>query len=303
MPKGVFRYKPHKRSTSEQGKNEKPVGMDLTEVELERELEEHDKFSALFLGSFDLGRIRFALKKFGIPKQLASKGYPSLDIEFRPRGPFEHFLRIYNGDAEKRELLGEVILKVNRYQPSGEHLTRFGLPALNLLCIEWMLMQNIHGEFTPDRLRLPGQNFPGLGVGNQVVALLEWVARMMHKDGLMNIPEYFHNALFYSKWFKFIDPHVQGTMEAIYAQLTARGHEIAALSFAVYFDCLLDERSGQPFSWAPHEQVLPLGDTLRTYFARPEYEEMVAAQREQVHITVDEKTLAEKMINVDDIDW
>ncbi len=303
MPKGIFRYKPYKKRPEEHSGQEKPAGMDLTELELERELEEHDKFSALFLGSFDLPRIRFALKKFGITQQLASRGYHSLDLEFRPRGPFEHFLRIYNDEAGKRELLGEVILKESRYQPCGDHLDKFGLPALNLLCIEWMLMQNIHGEFSADRPRLPGQNFPGLGVGNQVVALLEWVSRMIHKDGLMNIPEYFHNALFYSKWFKFIDPHMQGTMEAIYAQLTAQGHGIASLSFAVYFECLRDAQTGEPFAWTPHEQVLPLCESLRTYFARPEYEEMVAAHRARVQVTVDERTLAEKLATVDEIDW
>ena len=75
------------------------------------------------------------------------------------------------------------------------------------------------------------------------------------------------------------------------------------MSFAVYFDCLLDEHSGQPFAWTPHEQVLPLDVTLRTYFARPEYAEMVAVQRDRIHVTVDEKALAEKMKTVDDIDW
>jgi hypothetical protein len=125
---------------------------------------------------------------------------------------------------------------------------------------------------------------------------------MIHKDGLMNIPEYFHNALFYSKWFKFIDPQMQGTMEAIFTQLTAQGHSVASLSFAVYFECLRDAGTGELFAWTPHEQVLPLSESLLTYFARPEYEEMVAAQRERVQVAVDEQTLAEKMQTVDEID-
>lgn len=41
-----------------------------------------------------------------------------------------------------------------------------------------------------------------------------WAASW-HKDGLLNLPEYYHNAVFYSAIFRFIAPVRQGRFEAL----------------------------------------------------------------------------------------
>jgi len=302
MPKGGFRFKPFRRHPDDDRAQDKPEGVDLTESEIGEQLD-GEKVSALFLGSFELDLIRRALDRFGIAKRLAEIGYTDLEFHFRPHGPFEHFLTIRDGSDPDKPQIGEVVLKESRSIPAEQHLPELHLPSLSLLSIEWILMQHIHGQFTAERRRLPGQNHPGLGIGTQVVELLRWVAKIMRKDGLMNIPEYFHNAIFYAKWFFFLDPKVQGAMEAVYEQLTAQGRDICDISFAAYFDCLIDEKTGAPFAWTPHEQILPISETLIDYFKHPTYARLVDERRESLSITLNAHKLATHMQTAEQIDW
>jgi len=302
MPKAGFRFKPKRRKTQEHGPDEKPEGIDLSEEDIDVQIK-GEKFSALFLGSFEIDLIRQALSRFGITQQLKKIGYPELDIQFRPRGPFEHHLTFRDATDSEKPLIGEVVLKEGRYHFNTHPIEHGNISGLMLLTIEWILMQHIKGEFTDGRPRLPGQNFPGLGIGNQVNDLLTWVARLMHKDGLVNVPEYFHNAVFYDKWFKFVDPKVQGAMEAIHRHLQERGHNICEISFAAYFDCLIDETTGEPYNWVPHEMVLPLKKEFKAYFKQAQYRQIVEQTRDNLAIAIDESKFAEKMKTADNIEW
>lgn len=302
MSKAGFRFKPFKRELELDDQHTKPAGTDLREEDITDQLSD-GKFSALFLGSFEIGMIRDALDRFGITEQLAKKNYVDLEILFKPRGPFEHFLRIFDRSQTDHPLLGEIILKESRYTLIKQYLASYNLHSLSLLNIEWTLMQDIHGSFTNEHRCLPGQNYPGLGVGNRLVALLSWVAEIMHKDGLMNVPEYFHNAVFYDKWFKFIDPETQGTMERIFADLSAKGFDICDISFAVYFDCLINEETGESFLWTPHEQVLPTSDHLRDYFLQPAYKQLAKKRYEEIQIGVNMPVFEEKNKTAATIEW
>jgi len=203
----------------------------------------------------------------------------------------------------RASITGEIVLKEGRSLPATQFVPEIKLPSLSLLSIEWILMQHIRGHFTADHRRLPGQDYPGLGVGKLVVAQLQWVAQIMHKDGLMNVPEYFHNATFYAKWFHFLDPRVEGAMEAVAGQLGAAGYDISEISFAVYFECLIDRHTGAVFEWRPHEQVLPLSPMLQEYFAHPAYHRQVAETRDSLSLAVDEPRFCEHMLNADHIEW
>jgi hypothetical protein len=302
MPKTEFRFKPFRHRPGDPASHGKPEGVDLTESDIGQQLD-GDKVSALFLGSFELELIQRALDRFGITQQLRGLGYSPLAIHFRPHGSFEHYLTIRDGSHPDQPQIGEIVLKESRSVPTVQPVPEFRLPSLSLLSIEWILMQHIRGRFTPERRRLPGQNYPGLGIGNQVVALLSWVAKIMHKDGLMNVPEYFHNAIFYSKWFNFIDPRIQGDMEAIYEQLTAKGRDICDISFAAFFDCLVEEKTGAPLPWRPHEQIMPISQTLEDYFAHPTYERLVEERRASLSIGLDLAKFTEHMATVDQLEW
>jgi hypothetical protein len=55
--------------------------------------------------------------------------------------------------------------------------------------------------------QLPGQKYPGLGVGYEFHKMLITLAEEAGRDGLMDVPEHFHNAVMYHEGgFHFVSP-------------------------------------------------------------------------------------------------
>jgi hypothetical protein len=297
----ISRFKPKTRLFQEFTPS-KPVNLTLSEADLDAQLR-GDKSSSLFLGQFEKERIEGAFERFGIYEQLRRLGYERITLEFHAHGPFEHFLRLFNDGTGERVLLGEVLLKTGRLVPASQPCPECPLPPLDVLAIEWILMQHVRGQFTYHRRRLPGQNYPGLGLGNRVMDLLLWVTQLLEKDALLNMPEYFHNAVFYDRWFKFFEPEAQGVLDAVQRDLSAAGYDLADMSYAAYFHCLVDKRTGQRFHWQPKEQVLPLADKAKAYFAQPHYARRVQSAADGHEFTIDTPVFEEKMLNVDRIEW
>ena len=76
--------------------------------------------------------------------------------------------------------------------------------------IEWMLLQNPCQEFSPERPRLPGQDYPGLGLGREIMEVLRvlgWRLRVAAFD--VNPHCYVHNAVLYARQFSFVEPEDQ----------------------------------------------------------------------------------------------
>jgi hypothetical protein len=273
----------------------------LTQGDVDEQLR-GDKLSSLFLGQFEKEQIADALGRFGILGQLQTLGYHHVNIEFHARELFEHYLRIFDVEGAEAALIAEMVLKLGRYAPPRHPLPAHPLPPLDVISIEWLLMQHVRGEFSPNRRRLPGQNHPGLGLGHKVMDLLLWVASLLEKDAMLNMPGYFHNAIFYDKWFKFADPLKQAEMEAIVRDLTAQNCDLTDMSYAVYFKCLTEKSSG-PYHWEPREQILPLAEKAKYYFELPDYARLADQRRAELSFTLDRAAFAEKMATADGIDW
>lgn len=276
------------------GSEPTPLDAHFSDADIAEQLD-GEKTSLLFMGHFEKPRILNAFERFGILGQLRKLGYKDIDLEFRARGPAEHFLRLYDTATGDQQLLGEVVLREGRFIPETQLLEGCQLPPLNVLAIEWILMQHHRGDFEPDRRRLPGQKHPGLGLGRKVMDLLIWVATLLEKDALINIPEYFHNAVFYDHWFKFIDPAAQGVYDAILERLSAQGFNLAEISFAAYLDSLVDTRTGKPFIWRTSEQVLPRTRAGRDYLAHPEYLRRVDETKGTMSLTINRELFDRKM--------
>jgi hypothetical protein len=79
---------------------------------------------------------------------------------------------------------------------------------MDVLCIEWILMQDYRGTFQAGRRRLPGQNYPGWEWGARWCTF--WTGgEFAAEDALLNMPEYFHK-LFFTTVVKFVDPAAPG---------------------------------------------------------------------------------------------
>jgi len=150
--------------------------------------------------------------------------------------------------------------------------------------IEWLQMQNPRATFTLERRRLPGQKYPGLGVGRWMVELLRLMAERLECSGLMNIPNHYHNAYLYSKQMLCFNPEDQGWLEAMKRDLT--GMPLVEMSEAIDAGRLRVNGGDEPVPWEGKPQVMPVKPVMNQYFVRPGYIAAVAEARERYRFEI-----------------
>ncbi|OIO61691.1 MAG: hypothetical protein AUJ47_09065 [Candidatus Marinimicrobia bacterium CG1_02_48_14] len=244
--------------------------------------------SDLFLGKFSRDGIALIIKRFGFDQLLRRRGLGKLEITVDTNDPYRHILRIYhNAQHTPDHLVCEFVTHqdVLRAKDSLKFGYEFG--AIKVLNIEWMTLQNPSLEFLPTRPALPGQRFPGLGIGDEVLTLLTIMGRSLGVDGLLNVPQYYHTALMFSKRFHFVNPKMQATVQTITRDLWNR-HRLATIAWAIYYECLYDEINQRYFIWEPEEQLVPVTSMLRKYFQSEEYDQGVNAAMKAMKFRLDE---------------
>jgi hypothetical protein len=229
---------------------------------------------SLFLGRLDAEALRSELAEAGILSVLAERGYPEIAIDIE-RHDGEHRLSIV--PRGERVRLVELRLAEEVVVAADALMQRKGVGLLSVLSVRWLALQHPLGRFTPERPRLPGQRYPGLGLSARLHAWALQRAGAWGKDGVLNFPEYFHNAVFYSSLFRFLSPTRQGRFEALRRDLAAL--PVAAASAALDDGRIVDA-SGAPFRWEPGEMLAPLTDTVRGYLDSKEYADAVGAARD-----------------------
>jgi hypothetical protein len=178
--------------------------------------------------------------------------------------------------------LGEFQIRQRTRETEGMRFVRNQLPkGLNLLNVRWLSLQNPLGEFSERRPRLPGQRYPGSGFGRACGALVIDLARASGRDGIVNVPEHFHNAALYANvlGFHFLNPEDEGVFQKIVTDLRTDLNErgMAAVSWAISLRCLACD--GNEFAWEPHEQVLTLSSAVAGYFKGRNYREICRAAK------------------------
>ena len=256
----------------------------LSRVELQRgagDLELPDLFGTstdpLWLGFYSEEGLRIALARYGFFESLADAGYAEVRLEIQCDDPEEHLLRIWSQRPELPEApLIELVARRDVLIPQAELKSRLGRPWIGVLNIQWLQLQRPDAVFTPDRLPFPGQQFPGLGLGREVMELLRQAAKRLHLEALVTVPSYFHNAWLYSEEFRYLDPREQGVFRALCRDVVplAFGSACAA-SWAVVEQMVV--RDGKPFQWFHDVMVAPLSADLTHYLDAQTYNDEAAA--------------------------
>jgi hypothetical protein len=229
----------------------------------------------LFLGRFDAEALRLELADAGLLQALAERGYPDVVVSTQTLSG-EHRLSV----RTRRGRVSLIDLRLTESaSPVEEPEARArGVQVLSLLTIRWLALQHPKGHFTRERPRLPGQRYPGLGLAKAVVLrLLRW-ARAWGKDGLANVPQYYHNAVFYSPIFRFLSAVEQGVFEALRRDLARLS--VARASAAVEAGRVVVLDRDEPFTWAAAEMVTPITAHLAAYLDSPPYQAGVSAGRQ-----------------------
>ena len=243
--------------------------------------------SLLFLGYYSKEGLELALKKYGIYKAFEKRGFGNLQLLLDTQDPYRQRLALYSviEKINARLLLAEIVARRKHVQFDPPFEYPLAGRSFEMLYIEWLSMQDPRKKFTAERPRLPGQNYPGLGGGKIALELVVLACRRLRLAGVLNVPEYFHNAQMYSRAFQFIDPEKEGRRRAIKRDLLSK-NSLATVSWAIDLNCVRE--NGKAFKWFIGEQLIPVNAQLKDYFRAPEYSSLVKEAQERYRYTLDE---------------
>ncbi len=239
-----------------------------------------------FLNFYSEEGVKTALEQYGIFKDLNKRGFQDFIIKINARDPYRHTLKAYFDKQDSDHLLGELIVRKKYFITRPIFPTEIAGQKFGMIVIEWLTLQDPTAEFTLNRPPLPGQIHPGLRIGRQIVGIFFNMSLRLKSDGLLNIPEHYHNAVFYSKHFKYFNPYTEGQFLALQRDLRMAG--IFKASWAVELNCVVEKNSDKIWKWFTDEQVLFVSKTLEKYFASKEYKERVQEEKNKHEFEIDE---------------
>lgn len=229
-----------------------------------------------FLHRFDEPALRRELSEAGVLKGLADRGYGEVGLRIEIEGG-EHRLSVVPRGARTRLIdlrLAEATLPLRDLAPGAPEAG-----VVSVLSIHWLAMQDPRAAFTLARPRLPGQRYPGLGLTRALIQRIHAWAAAWGKDALVNFPEYFHNAVFYSEAYHFASPVREGRFQALRRDLASLS--VSAASRAVETGRVVEQPSGRRFVWETGEMLSPLTELARGFFESERYRRDVSEAREQ----------------------
>ncbi len=245
----------------------------------------------LFLNFYSEQGIKKGLEEYGIFESLRKQGFNNFIINVNARDPYRHILKIYFEKEKSSNLLGELHVRKKNSIARPVFPSQIEGHRFTLVFIEWLTLQNPTATFTTKRPLLPGQKYPGLKIGRQVLGVLINMTKRLKTDGLLNIPEHYHNAVFYSRSFKFFDPNSQGLFLALQTDL--KKYAIGQAAWAVELECIFEKKSGKNWKWFTQEQILPVSKKMQRYFASENYLKQVNKAREKYKFEIDKQKFNE----------
>jgi hypothetical protein len=244
-----------------------PVDWTLEPADVHQALAAHVSASR-WLGYYSIHAIELALERYGFLDQLRERGFDEPSLSFLMTDESRQTLRIH-GSPDSTELLVELTV----------HRDRTSVPGLELLSVDWLLLQNPRERFTRSRPALEGQQHPGLGLLREAAALLVLSCERIGLDGLLFAPSHYHLAVQSLRHLKFLHPEEQAKFLALFEPLA--GLPLREAAEAVAGGQIEDAVTGERFEWAPAPMVLPVSERLRAMVESEEYERRVQKELAQ----------------------
>jgi len=245
-------------------------------------LTEEDLFGAVgpagteqrFLGYYSRHGLELALEQLGIMGRLRDRGFCHPTLELDLDNPSGQTLRLF-GDSEHSDLLAE--LRLRRDQRT--------VPGMEMLRIEWLLLQNPRARFGPGRHPLPGQKHPGLGMLRDVAAMMILICDRLSLDGLLFVPSHYHLAAQAGDVLQFLEPDDAARFEAFRSAVGAL--PLADATRAVDQRRVIDRTTGKPVAWHPAPMILPVSERLRARVDDQDFRARCEAARERFDFVVE----------------
>jgi hypothetical protein len=259
----------------DRAKNDRFLGM-LSKPEVLRALENHEIFSALRL-----------------------KGFVDTICQMETSDPFEHRLQIYLNRTNKESMLIEMVLHKTRLFSDKLPIQCEFFNSLELLFVEWLLLQNPAEKFDADQMRLPGQRHPGLGLAKKVLNFLIFLSKKLRVNGIVAVPGHFHNAVIFSRQFQYLNPESEGKLKALQRDL--KPYTLNVASWAIELNCVRNISTGDYVKWFVDWQVLSITDALNSYFSLKEYSKKVEKTFCENKFVLDEEKFASQEYKISEL--
>ncbi len=220
-------------------------------------------------GHYTKHGLELQLERLGILNQIRARGFRTPTLSVDSGSETGHTVRIF-GDPGRKELLMELRARRDRAE----------LPGMEVLYIEWLLLQNPRLEFTSARPRLPGQERPGLGLLREIVALLMVICEQAGLDGILFVPAHYYMAALGRRHLRFLRVRDAATYDSIHDALY--NLELAQASRAIDEGRLVDSVSGGSVEWHTPPMILPISKRMAGRFDEPEKQADYAAIRSRL---------------------
>lgn len=239
-----------------------------------------------FLNFYSEQGVMKALEEYGIFNDLNKRGFHDFIIRINARDPYRHTLKAFFQQEDQDHLLGELIVRKKYFIAKPIFPSSISGQKFSMIVIEWLTLQDPTAQFTAHRPPLPGQIYPGLRMGRKIVGIFVNMSLRLKADGLLNIPEYYHNAVFYSKLFKYFNPTSEGQFLAMQRDLRMAG--LFKATWAVELNCVINKETGETWKWFTDEQVLFVSDKMEKYFESKDYTRKVEEAFNNYEFGIDE---------------
>lgn len=250
--------------------------------------------SNFLLGAFSKQGLMKVLEAFGFIRILNSLGLSKISIDLDTTDPHTHRLYAYDGTHISKNIICELVLKKGSLRFTEGTLPNFPGRNINLLQIEWILLQNPKKDFNSDRPPLPGQSHPGLGIGDRVMELVVIMTKRLSLEGIVNKPNFYHTAFMFTKEFTFTNPDNQAILHALSRDFLSQ-YSFYTLAWAIHFDCILNENDYSTFTWNPGYMILPISKDLIRYFRSKEYQHEIQSLTKKYHFILNQSKLIDNM--------
>ena len=230
--------------------------------------------SSRILDYYSKHGLEFALERYGLLAKVRERGFVQPRVTIDPADRERQHGTLHATKNGREHLLVDVVV-ARTSMPAPESL----LPGddLELISIEWMMLQNPTESFSLRNPPWPGQDHPGLGVGEEAMLLILQGAKRLGLDGVVNHPSRYHIAFIGGDEFLFLDPATQGRFDALRTAL--RSLDLTEAAWMMERQEVRWADDDTPVEWLPEDSVFPVSARLRTYFGSESYEEPRARSR------------------------
>jgi len=252
--------------------------------------------TSLFLGKFTMAEVMAVLGRRGFIKEARKRGlWPVVTDLDSSAYPCQR-LRIFTREASPETLIVDLKIREGIFSPRAILGPEAMLRDFSALFLEWLTLQHPLAGFTGTRAALPGQHHPGLGMSRRIVDVFFYLGKVTRKDALLAFPAYYHNAVLFSRFFRFLNPVKEAEVLALHRTLSHM--PIKSLAWAVHLNCVR-KADGTVYEWQAEEQVAALARDLRDHFDSKAYREAVKDSLSRFRFTLDAEEFDRKVGSFD----